>query len=274
MRRVLLLTALAFPLIAAAPDSFRFAFLGDRTGDVQPGVYEEVWKQMTSSKPAFVVCSGDSIEGGNDAAADSEWRQFLRVLEPFQKTPLYLAPGNHDIWSAASEQLYERHSGHPRHYSFDYRQAHFTILDDSRADELAPAELAFLEADLKAHVSQPLKIVVSHRPSWLLNVAMRNPDFPLHRLVKQFGVQYVVAGHIHQMLRFELGGVTYVSLPSAGGHLRLTGAYQDGWFFGYSFIHAEGTNLDWEIHSTDGRASRLADWGMTGLVKKTAAQPH
>jgi len=28
---------------AAAPDSFRFAILGDRTGEAQRGVYEQVW---------------------------------------------------------------------------------------------------------------------------------------------------------------------------------------------------------------------------------------
>ena len=30
----------------------------------------------------------------------------------------------------------------------------------------------------------------------------------LHRLAKQYGVRYVIAGHLHQLLRFELDGVT------------------------------------------------------------------
>jgi 3',5'-cyclic-AMP phosphodiesterase len=257
----------------SAQNSFRFVLLGDRTGDVQTGVYEQVWKQIASENPAFIAGAGDSIEGVNDATAEDQWRQLKQILKPFDRYPLYLAPGNHDVWSTVSERLFQQYAGHPLHYSFDYGQAHFTILDNSRSDQMPPAELAFLESDLKAHAAQPFKIVISHRPSWVIDVAMRNPDFPLHRLAKQYGVQYVIAGHIHQMLHLELDGVTYISLPSAGGHLRLSGAYEDGWFFGYTLITTQGKNLEFQIKEVtslrgQGRVTKLGDWGMAGLVKR------
>ena len=102
---------------------------------------------------------------------------------------------------------------------------------------------------------------------------MRNPDFPLRRLAKQYGVQYVIAGHVHQMLHLELDGVTYISLPSAAGHLRLSGAYEDGWFFGYILVTIQGKNADFQVKEItsprgQGRVSKLTDWGMAGLVKK------
>lgn len=260
------------PALLLAQD-LRFVLLGDRTGEAQPGIYEQVWKQIASERPALAVSAGDSIEGMDDATAEEEWRQFLQGRKPFISYPLYLAPGNHDVWSAASERLYEKYSGHPLRYSFDYGNAHFTMLDNSRSDQLPPGELAFLESDLRAHAAQPMKFVVSHRPFWLLDVAMRNPDFPLRRLAKQYGVQYVIAGHVHQMLHLELDGVTYVSLPSAGGHLRLSGAYEDGWFFGYILATIQGKNADFQIKEITsprgkGRISKLGDWGMAGLVKK------
>jgi 3',5'-cyclic-AMP phosphodiesterase len=256
-----------------AQNSFRFVLLGDRTGEAQPGVYERVWRQIASENPAFVACAGDSIEGMNDDAAEDQWRQFKQILKPFDRYPLYLTPGNHDVWSSASERLYEHYAGHPLHYSFDYGQAHFTMLDNSRSDQVPPAELAFLESDLKAHAAQPLKFVISHRPSWVLDVAMRNSDFPLHRLARQYGVQYVVAGHIHQMLHLELDGITYISLPSAGGHLRLSSAYEDGWFFGYTLVTVQGKNAELQIKEVtsprgQGRVTKIGDWGMAGLVKK------
>jgi len=252
---------------------FRFVLLGDRTGEAQAGVYEQVWKQIASEKPAFVVSGGDSIEGLNDAPAEDEWRRFLQIRMPFSRYPLFLAPGNHDVWSAVSERLYEKYSGHPLHYSFDYGNAHFTMLDSSRSDQLPASELAFLESDLKAHAAQPVKFIVSHRPFWLLDVAMRNPDFPLRRLAKQYGVPYVIAGHVHQMLHLELDGVTYVSLPSAAGHLRLSGAYEDGWFFGHILVTIQVKNADFQIKEVtsprgEGRISKPTDWGMAGLVKK------
>ena len=209
MRRIAILaaTALLAGWMAGAPaDEFRFAILGDRTGEPVAGVYEQVWSEMAAEHPAFVISVGDTIQGNNDATAAAEWREVERILDPYRKIPLYLAPGNHDIWSAASERLYLQHAAHPLHYGVDYGPAHFTILDNSRSDELPAGELAFLESDLKAHAAQPLRFIVMHRPSWLIAVALRNPDFALHQLARKYGVQYVIAGHIHEMLRLETRG--------------------------------------------------------------------
>jgi Icc protein len=263
---------------AAAPDSFRFAILGDRTGEAQPGVYEQVWKEVAAESPAFVVGVGDTIQGMNDASVEAEWLDAGRILKPFRSYPLYLAPGNHDIWSEASERLFRQYAAHPVHYGFDYGQAHFTVLDNSRSEELSAQELAFLETDLKAHTGQPLKIIVSHRPSWLLNVALRNPNFALHQLALRYGVQYVVAGHVHQMLRLDLEGVTYVSMASSGGHLRLSGVYEDGWFFGHALVEVHGKSVDFQIRELStlngaGRITKLTDWGMAGLVKRDQREP-
>jgi predicted phosphohydrolase len=269
----LLLTLLLGIRGAPAPDTFRFAILGDRTGEAQPGVYEQVWKEVAAENPAFVLGVGDSIQGMNDQNAEEEWRQVGQLLGSFRRYPLYLAAGNHDIWSPVSERLFQQYAAHPPHYSFDYRQAHFTILDNSRSEQLPDRELAFLEADLKAHAGQPLKIVVSHRPSWLVDVALGNPNFALHQLARRYGVRYVVAGHVHQMLRLELEGVTYVSMASSGGHLRLSEAYQDGWFFGHALVEVDGRSAGFEIREAgpphgQGRITKLADWGMAGLVAR------
>jgi len=269
----LLLASWVAILTAAAPDSFRFAILGDRTGEAQPGVYQQVCKEAAAENPAFVVSVGDTIQGLDDRAAEAEWREATRILQLLRPSPVYLAPGNHDIWSAESERLFRQYARHPPHYSFDYETAHFTILDNSRSDELAPGELAFLEADLQAHAAQPLKIVVMHRPSWIVNVALRNPNFPLHQLAKRYGVQYVVAGHIHQMLHLELEGVTYVSMVSSGGHLRASGRYQDGWFFGHALVEVHGRNVAFHVREAgppngESRHTELSDWGMLGLARK------
>jgi predicted phosphodiesterase len=274
----LLLIALLCIWGRQAPDSFRFAILGDRTGEAQGGVYEQVWKEVAAEGPAFVVSVGDTIEGMNDVSAEAEWRQVDRILKLYSRYPLYLAPGNHDIWSTASERLFRQYAAHTPHYSFDYGHAHFTILDNSLSEELPAEELVFLETDLKAHAEQPLKMVVLHRPSWLLNVALQNPSFPLHRLARRYGVQYVVAGHVHQMLRFELEGVTYVSMASSGGHLRLSGVYEDGWFFGHALVEVHAQSIDFQIRETgpprgEGRITKLTDWGMGGLVKKDQPKP-
>ena len=263
----------------AAPqaESFRFAILGDRTGEVRPGVYEQVWKEVAAEDPAFVVTVGDTIEGLDDATAQAQWQEVESILKPYRRFPLYLAPGNHDIWSALSERLFRQHAAHPPHYSFDRGPLHVTVLDNSRSNEIAPEEMTFLEEDLKAHESQPLKMIVSHRPSWLVSAAMRDTSSALQRIARRYGVQYVIAGHVHQLLRFSLEGIEYISMPSAGGHLRpADAAYEGGWFFGHALATVRATEVQFQFEELKpplghGRISRPDDWGMFGLLQKPTA---
>ena len=267
-----LLGALLVALAAApAADSFHFVVMGDRTGEAQPGIYEEVWREAAAEDPAFVVGVGDTIEGLSDATAEEEWEAVVRILAPYRRYALYLAPGNHDIWSEMSERAFRKHAGHAPHYGFDYEQAHFTVLDNSRSDEFSPDELKFLEKDLQAHAAQPVKFIVSHRPSWLIDVMFANPNFAVHRLAKKYGVQYVIAGHVHEMLRAGLDGVTYLSMASAGGHLRASKKYEDGWFFGYALVEVNGRDVKFQIKELKpphgmGRVTRPEDWGTAGLA--------
>ena len=170
MRRVLaglggVLVAACLAVCAAPADNFHFVLLGDRTGEAQPGVYERVWRELAAAQPAFVLSVGDTIQGLNDATAEAEWREARRIVEPYRRIPLYLVPGNHDIWSEASERLFRQYAGRAPHYSFDSGGAHFTVLDNSRSDAWPAGELAWLEGDLREHAAAPVKFVVSHRPS-------------------------------------------------------------------------------------------------------------
>lgn len=251
-------------------NSFRFVILGDRTGEPQQGVYERVWQGVVAENPAFVVGVGDTIQGEKDETAENQWQGIKRILRPYKRFPLYLTPGNHDIWSERSQELFLKYAGHPPHYSFDYRQAHFTILDNSRSEQFSDEELAFLKADLQAHAAQPVKFIVSHRPSWLLLILFNNPNFSLHQLAKKYGVQYVIAGHVHEMLHAEVQGVTYLSMESSGGHLRSSKAYRDGWFFGYTVAEVRGGNVVLQIKELkppygQGRVTTPSDWGEMGL---------
>jgi len=271
MRRVLpglaaLAVAAWLAIGGAAPDHLHFVLLGDRTGEAQTGVYERVWRELSGAQPAFVLSVGDTIQGLNDSTAEAEWRAALRIFEPYRKIPLYLAPGNHDIWSEASERLFRQYAGRAPHYSFDSGSAHFTVLDNSRSDDWPAGELAWLEGDLREHAAAQVKFVVSHRPSWLLDAALGSTNGPLHRLAKRYGVCCVVAGHVHQLIHAELEGVTYLTLPSAGAHLRLSGEYKDGWFFGWTGVEVRGREVAFQIHALDGPVTPLSAWGRAGLL--------
>ena len=95
----------------------------------------------------------------------------------------------------------------------------------------------------------------------------------LHQLAKKYGVQTVLAGHVHEMLQADLDGIRYISMPSAGGHLRGTHQYEDGWFFGYALVEVSGRDVKIQIKELRppygrGRITSLDDWGVSGLATR------
>jgi len=257
----------------AARGHFQFVILGDRTGGALPGVYEQAWREAAADHPAFVITVGDTIEGGSDLTMDAEWGKIMAMLAPYRRYRIFFTPGNHDVWSIASAQAFEKYTKNPLHYSFDYEQVHFTVLDNSRSDSLPAEELAYLEKDLEKHQKQPIKFVFSHRPSWILQAIVKNPEFALQRLAKRYGVQYVVAGHIHEMLHYEVDGVTYISIASSGGHLRGNRQYTSGWFFQHTLVTVDGNSVKFTIKELgqpfgEGLVTTLSDWGGSGLIAK------
>jgi predicted phosphodiesterase len=255
------------------PGNFDFAILGDHTGEAVEGVWEEAWRETNLDHPAFIVTVGDTIQGLNDRTVETEWEEAEAVLAPYRRYQIFFTPGNHDVWSTASAEAYVEHTKHPLHYGFDYQQTHFTVLNDSESDQIPAEELAFLEKDLAAHEKQPVKFIFSHRPAWILQVVLGNPAFPLHQLALRYGVKYVIAGHIHQMLHFELDGVTYLSMASSGGHLRESKSYERGWFFEHTLAKVRGNNVNFEIKELtppygQGRVTVPNDWGAAGLVRR------
>lgn len=233
----------AVGLWPASPNDFRFAILGDRTGEAQPGVYERVWRDVDRSHPAFVINAGDVIEGQNDARAEGEWREATAVWQRY-RYPLFFTPGNHDIWSTASEKLYEKYTGRAPFYSFNYQDAHFTVLDNSRSENLGDDQMKFLQRDLEQNRGRNPKFVFFHRPAlWLIPLKFQSGEFALHQLARKYGIAMVVSGHTHQFLRLERDGVVYLNAGSSGGRLRGSDPAQ-GWYFGWTLVVMKGAAVE------------------------------
>jgi hypothetical protein len=54
--------------------------------------------------------------------------------------------------------------------------------------------------------------------------------------------------------------------------LRLSQAYDQGWFFGHGLVEVHGKTADFQIEELpaphgQGRVTKLSDWGMAGLLK-------
>lgn len=269
--------ALLLSLLPGAPagpvNDFHFAIVGDRAGAPEPTIYGRVWREVDLLRPDFVMNVGDSIQGGDDAAAEAQWGEFRTIREKYKQYPFFMTPGNHDVWSELSRRLYERESGRPSHYSFDHGNMHVTVLDNAHGEVgLSAAELSFLEQDLAANSSKSPKLVMFHKPFWIEALAAGG-DFPLHRLAVKYGVNYVVSGHGHRFLHTSRDGVRYMEVGSSGGSMRgklVRGeGFAQGCFYHFVWAHVSGPAVRFVVKELPppagmGRMFPAEDWDEKG----------
>lgn len=127
------------------------------------------------------------------------------------------------------------------HYSFDYGQLHFAMVNDSL--DMSSPELAWLDADLTTS-TRPVKIVTHHLPAW-------NPDGDVYgmgdnreaflEVLRAHGVRYDFCGHDHGYRSGTTNGTTLV--VSGGGGAPLYHTEKGGGFHHYVEITVAGTNV-------------------------------
>jgi predicted phosphodiesterase len=221
MLAVCVIASLCLPVVAEGPRPlFRFAILSDRTGGHTPGVYPRVIEEINLLNPDLVITVGDHIEGyGEDyARSDAEWDSVLVLLDAVE-APLYMTPGNHDIWDDESEGMYRARTGFEPYYSFDYQNTHFVVLDNSRFDveaDFPEEQVEWLTEDLSRNSEAENIFVFVHKPLWSQTLAMGEPD-ALHDVFVRYGVDAVFNGHLHHYFSTEFDGVDYTVIGSSGG---------------------------------------------------------
>ena len=249
-------------------NDFRFSIIGDRTGTATPGIYERVWREVDLMHHDFAINVGDTIEGGNDETAEPQWRALRPIWERYGRFPLYFTPGNHDIWSTRSLEVYTKQTHRPNFYSFNYQDAHFTVLDNSRTLDLTDSQLKFLEEDLKANQDRRPRFVFFHKPYWIAFLKLGSGEFPLHQLARKYGVSYVISGHGHQFLRLTRDGIVYMEVGSSGGRMKGEG-FGQGWFYHHVWGHVKDSKIEFSVKELDGPAGkgrmfRAEDWDEKG----------
>ena len=249
-------------------NDFRFSIIGDRTGTAMPEIYGRIWREIDLMHPDFAINVGDTIEGGRDELAESQWQDLRPLWERYGRFPLYFTPGNHDIWSKQSLEIYKKETRRPNYYSFNYQDAHFTVLDNSLTLDLTDSQLKFLEEDLKANQDRRPKFVFFHKPYWIAFLKLGSGEFPLHQLAKKYGVSYVISGHGHQFVRLMRDGIVYMEVGSSGGKMKGEG-FAKGFFYHHVWGHVKGSKVELSVKELDGPAGkgrmfRAEEWDENG----------
>jgi predicted MPP superfamily phosphohydrolase len=179
--------------------------------------------QINALKPDFVVLTGDLTYGLTDrhmAVIDSALRQF--------QVPVKLIPGNHDVRDAESLALYRRTYGED-YYLFTHNGCDFIFLDtaildldspwysgkDERFRQEVSRQWAWLENTLAgSRQRQPRHtFLLMHIPPFVNTQDERGKFACLSRpcrerllgLADKYGVEVILAGHIHRTIEVQSG---------------------------------------------------------------------
>lgn len=238
--------------------SLRIGIVGDQFGvnnnaDPYP-VLERGLALLKQQNVQLILHAGDLIEGigQNPAEYKNRFDHAAQILDQVQ-IPWYLTPGDHDVnpkdyvpnsVDRSIEKLFFDNY-HPRRpelgqklfYSFDIGAYHFVALNslehlrtdvrwgDAFLAGITDEQFAWLQEDLAKHRSAAGIVVFTHQPLWC-NVGAWQP---VHRLLRQYPVRAVVAGHLHYSQdEGELDGIRYLVVGATGAMVKEGGPEAGG----------------------------------------------
>ncbi len=249
-----------------------FAVIGD-SGD---GSKEQlaIAKLMVAARQKtpfdFVLMLGDNIYGGGKPKYfkprfEDPYKELLAANVKF-----YAALGNHDGESADFHVNYPNFNmGGKRYYNYvkgtadDSKLIEFFVLDTNTEKTLPSAQLAWLEAALKASTAK-WKVAYMHHS--LFTSGRMHPPYlelrnQLHPLFAKYKVNLVLAGHVHAYERIKpQDGVQYITEGCSGKIMRNTldkksklTAFGQDQQQSFLLAHATADALKIEAYGLDGK---------------------
>ena len=192
---------------------------------------------INSIKPAFVIISGDLINADHSPKQIRAFWNIAHKINP--DIPLYLVPGNHDIGKAneANINFYRRLFGKD-YYSFSHKGNEFLVLNsclihDADSDvDMRAAQRKWFESELEAaRKKNPDHIFVCVHHPWFLKSSDEKDEYfniPVSErkeyldLMKRFGVEFALAGHLHEESIAKDGSLSMITTSSLGKALGKT----------------------------------------------------
>lgn len=256
--------------------SLRVGIVGDQygsTGDPDPAqVLANGLAVLKQKNVRMILHAGDLIEGIGQTPTEygARFTRMTAILDQVQ-IPWFLTPGDHDVnpkeftpnsSDRSIEKLFFLNYSPRRpelnaglYYSFDVERYHFIALNslehlrtdirwgDAFLARLSEEQLAWLQQDLAKHRSSAGIVIFTHQPLWY-NVAAWQP---VHRLLRQYPVRAVVAGHMHYSQdEGQLDGIRYLIVGATGGTVK-RGSPESGNAQVVTVMTLDGRRVDLEL---------------------------
>jgi predicted MPP superfamily phosphohydrolase len=207
----------SFKTAPAKTRSFRAVIYGDTRS--HPEKHAEVAAAINKYGPEFVINTGDLVWDGR---LWELWDDFFKAIGPLADHVPYLsAIGNHER-TASNYLLFFGFPGNEQWYSFDYANAHLTVLNTNEDFKPGTPQYLWLDDDLKkAQRTAIWRLVVMHHPAYSAGRYGPNQEVIDHLvpLFKKYGVQAVFTGHDHNYQHHRQQGIHYIITGGGGAPL-------------------------------------------------------
>jgi predicted phosphodiesterase len=251
----------------AAPETFHFAVVSDRTGGHRARIFSQAVEQLNLMQPAFVVSVGDLIEGytKDTARIAAEWKEFQTYVHRLQM-PFFYVPGNHDVTNEVQVKDWKERFGR-RYYHFLYRDVLFLAAcsDDPGEDpaklegRMSQEQTDYFRKVLKENTDVRWTIVCVHKPLWSQANVDKNGWLELEQALA--GRKYTVfAGHVHHYRKFVRQGMNYYQLATTGGGSKMRGTR-----------YGEFDHIAWVTMKKDGPV--IANLLLDGILPEDLKRP-
>ena len=273
-----------FAGIPATQTAFSFYAYGDTRS--QPSEHDAVAEQILNSiandpdSQTFIVNSGDLVANGDD---ELDWdNQFFssaytNIRQMMAEMPYLAAVGNHEGAGA----LFEKYFPYPMfqnsryYYSFDYGNAHFTVIDQFTDYSQGSTQYTWIENDL-ASSNKTWKFILLHKPGWSAgghsnSTTVQNDIQPL---CETYNVQFVINGHNHYYSRAVVNDVQHITTGGGGAPLYNPNTSMPNIVIADKSYHfckfdIDGENIECSVIRSDGSLVESFQLSATNSIEQT-----
>jgi 3',5'-cyclic-AMP phosphodiesterase len=177
---------------------------------------KEALAKVGMVRPAILLHTGDV----SHLTKPEEFEMAAAIMKT-ANIETYYVPGEHDTIGDNGKSFFERFGREKSTggwYSFDQGGVHFiglvnvVDLKPGGLGYLGPAQLDWLENDLKGKSASTPLVVFTHMPLWTVSAEWgwgTDDAAPAIALLKRFGSVTVLNGHIHQVIQKVEGSVSF-----------------------------------------------------------------
>ncbi len=270
----MLLGALATPCFA----DFRFAVMGDTRDYSGDGINVKTMKsilgKIKQEKVDFIIVTGDMITGSAKSSVHvNRLKKWKGVIEKYG-IPFYIGVGNHEIESEMSENIVRSVFEMPENgpsgfkeliYSFDYKNAHFVMLDTEAFNNfhaIDEEQLKWLKEDIEK-IQKKTIFIFGHDPAYPAynHIGSSLDKYAVERdelwgMFKKYKVSAYICGHEHLYNKAIHDGV--YQIIAGGGGAPVSAPEKKGGFYNFIIVDVK-----------DYGAANITVKDINGFVKDT-----